>query len=74
MEPIIKTYTVKVIRESGENPLTGQSVSYDEQSFDVDATSVRSAYSLSHLVCTIQFTGQLRRTLINGEEYFDEQY
>lgn len=74
MEPIIKTYSVKVVRNPGENPLTGQFVEYDEQSFDIDATSVRAAYSLSYLVCTLQFSGQLRRTFINGNEYFNERY
>ena len=74
MEPIIKTYSVKVIREPGDNPLTGQFVGYDEQSFEVDANSIRAAYSLSHLVCTIKFSGQIRRTYINGEEYFDERF
>jgi hypothetical protein len=74
MEPIIKTYSVKVVREPGENPLTGEFVEYDEQSFDLDATSVRAAYSLSHLVCTLRFSGQLRRTFVDGHEYFDERY
>lgn len=74
MEPIIKTYSVKVIREAGENPLTGQYISYDEQAFNLEATSIRSAYSLSRSVCTLQFTGQLRRTFVNGEEYFDERF
>ncbi|MFD2574632.1 hypothetical protein ACFSUS_28630 [Spirosoma soli] len=74
MEPIVKTYSVKVVREPGENPLTGQPMEYDEQSFEVDATSVKAAYFLSHLVCTLRFSGQLRRTFINGQEYFDERY
>lgn len=72
MEPIVKAYNVKVVREPGANPLTGQLIGYDEQTFEVDATSVQAAYSLSHLVCTLRFSGQLRRTFIDGEEYFDE--
>ncbi len=74
MKTTIKTYKVKVIRESGENPITGQLVPYDEQSFDVDAINVHSAYSISIMICTLQFTGQLRRTFINEEEYFNIRY
>ena len=74
MEEIPKTYYIKVVRESGENPLTGQYMNYGEQSFEVDAISIKAAYSLSHLICTLPFKGQLRRTFIDGEEYFDERY
>ncbi|GAB3688526.1 hypothetical protein GCM10027592_03570 [Spirosoma flavus] len=74
MESIIKTYKVRVVREPGENPLTGEFSAFDEQSFDVEATNVQTAYSLSQLVCTLHFRGQLRRTFINGEEYFDKHY
>ncbi|GAB3550957.1 hypothetical protein [Spirosoma fluminis] len=74
MEPIVKTYTIKVIRVAGHEPNTGKYFEYAEQEFAVDAASQRSAYELSHLVCEIPFRGQIRRTFINGEEYFDEKY
>lgn len=74
MEPIIKTYSVKVVREPSKDPLTGQIVEYDEQTFEIDAASAKAAYSLSQFVCTLRFSGQLRRTFINGQEYFDERY
>ncbi len=74
MEPIIKTYTVKVLREAGNDPITGEFVEYGEQSFNVDATNSKAAFSLSYFVCTLRFLGQLRRTFINGKEYFDERF
>lgn len=74
MEQIIKTYNIKVVRESSENPFTRQVVEYEEQSFEVDATSPKAAYSLSHFICTLQFSGQLRRTFIDGQEYFDDRF
>lgn len=74
MDPIIKTYTVKVIREPGNNLITGQMVQYEEQLFEVDAVSVQAAYKVSYLVCDIKFTGQVRRTIIDEQEYFNERY
>jgi hypothetical protein len=70
----MNTYNVKIIREAGGNPFTGQVVGYAEQSFEIDAIDIKAAYSLSYLVCTLKFSGQIRRTFINGEEYFNERY
>ncbi len=74
MEPIVKTYLVKVVREPGNEPISGMFYDCDEQEFEVDTTSLLSAYQLSHLVCDIPFRGQMRRTFIDGEEYFDKRY
>lgn len=73
MKPIIKTYSVKVIREAGTDPLSGQFYSYAEQEMNIDAISLRSAYQISLLSCSIQFSGQIRRTFIDKEEYFSEK-
>lgn len=74
MQPVIQTYKVKLVREGGNEPISGLFYSYAEQEFEVDATSRSNAYKLSHLLCEIQFRGQTRRTFINGEEYFNERY
>lgn len=70
MESIIKTYDVRVIREAGEDALTGLSLERGEESFQVDATSARAAFQMSYLVSSLRFTGQLRRTFVDGREYF----
>ncbi len=74
MEPIIKTYSVKVVREPGNEPITSIFYEYAEQEFEVEATSFQSAFQLSQLLCNIKFRGQVRRTFIDGREYFDERY
>ncbi|GAB2546668.1 hypothetical protein [Spirosoma aerophilum] len=74
MNPVLKTYLIKVVREAGKEPLSGAFYEYTEQEFEVDASSMKSAYQLSYLVCDIPFRGQIRRTLINGEEYFNEEF
>lgn len=74
MEPIVKTYLIKVVREPGNEPINGVFYDHVEQEFEVNATSLLSAYKVSHLICDIPFRGQMRRTFIDGEEYFDEGY
>lgn len=74
MEPMVKTYCVKVVREAGIEPISGQFYGYSEQEINIEATSPKNAYQVSHLVCDIPFRGQVRRTFIDGAEYLDERF
>ncbi len=65
---------MKVVRKPGNEPITGVFYDYAEQEFEVDATSVQAALTMSHIVCTLPLRGQFVRTFINGEECFDERY
>lgn len=66
MNPIIKTYQVKIVREPGDEPITGQFYEYAEEELEDDATSKLNAFKISQLVCSIPFRGQIRRTFIDG--------
>lgn len=74
MAPIVKTYRVKIVREAGSGPVSGQFYNYAEQEMDIDATTPKNAYQVSLLACEIPFRGQIRRTFIDGEEYFNEEF
>ncbi|GAB3710155.1 hypothetical protein GCM10027592_46890 [Spirosoma flavus] len=74
MESIINTYQVKVVREPGYDPSASVFYDYAEQEFEVEATSILAAYLKSEKESTLPFRGQLRKTFINGKEYFDERY
>lgn len=74
MDAINKTYRIKVVREPGNDPITGTFYERAEQEFDVEAPTPLAAFIRSQIKDTIIFRGQLRRTFINGEEYFDERY
>jgi hypothetical protein len=74
MKPLVRTYHVKVVREAGPNPITGECWPYEEQEMNIDAISRQAAFVISELMHTLTFRGQLRRTFIDGEEYFDERY
>lgn len=68
------TYKVKIIREPSNDPITGLFYEYAEQEFEIKAPNLFAAYVKSQRIDTIVFRGQLRRTFINGAEYFDERY
>lgn len=74
MEPLIKVFLVKVVREPGHDPVTGIFYNYAEQDLIIEATNKKSALIISQLISTLTFKGQLRRTFIDGEEYFSEQF
>lgn len=70
----LEKYFVKVIRELGTDPVTGEFVDRAEQNFEITAISTQEAYRKSHFLTSIQFKGQLRRTFINGSEYFNNRF
>ncbi len=74
MEYPSKAYNVKIVREPGKDPLTGIYYEKEEQSFIIEAPNLLAAYLKSQKADTIVFRGQLRRTYIDGKEYFDERY
>lgn len=74
MTPLVSTYKVKVIRESGADPLTGEIYERLEEDITIDATSPETAVSTAHVLTTISFRGQLMRVFVDGEEFFDERF
>ncbi|GAA4448735.1 hypothetical protein GCM10023189_07030 [Nibrella saemangeumensis] len=72
--PLIKTYKIIIVREAGPDPVTGEVLGYAEEHITVDATSRQAAYELAQMLDTLKFRGQVRRTIIDGEEHFDERY
>lgn len=74
MSPLVKSYKVLVVRESGKDPITGVYYEETEELLDIDATSPQSALSVSYILCTIPFRGQARRTYIDGKEYFSDKF
>lgn len=68
-----KTYFVKVIREPGPEPITGNFYGRAEEDLEIEAPTITAAYRKSQILSTLCFRGQLRRTYINGTEYFDER-
>jgi len=74
MNAVPQIYAVRVVREAAPDPITGKFYEYAEQTFDVEADSPQGAYKVANWVCTLHFSGQLRRTFINGAEHFDERY
>lgn len=67
-------YQVKVVREKGPNPVTGQMVEYAEEELDVEADTPQAAHLTADQICTLPFFGQIRRTFINGIEHFNEGF
>lgn len=73
MSPLVKSYKVLVIREGGDDPITGEYYEETEEFLEIDATSPQSALSISYALCTIPFRGQVRRTYIDGQECFSDK-
>lgn len=69
MEKILKTFYVKVVREYGRSPVTGQVFDYAEEDFVVEATSPLSAHRIAQLLSTLEFRGQEMKVFINGVEH-----
>lgn len=74
MAPLISTYTVKVVREAGADPITDSMYERAEEDITVDAISRDAAVSIAHMLTTIPFRGQLMRVFVDGEEFFDERF
>ena len=68
------SFRVKVVREPGNDPITGFFYDLEEQEFEIEALNKLEAYNKSLQTDTISFRGQLRRTFIDGEEYFDPRH
>ena len=73
MNELIKTYAVKVIRESGNDPLTGEITAPAEQELEIDATSTQAAHRIAQMMTTLKFRGQMMRVFIDGTEHLDER-
>jgi hypothetical protein len=71
---MVNTYSVKVVREAGSNPITGKMVPYGEEEMTIDATSKQKAHEIAYLLFTLEFRGQPMRVFIDGEEHFDERH
>lgn len=69
-----EVFKVRVVREEGPSPVTGEVYPYEEEELKIEATSPQMAFEISMMISKIKFRGQLRRTFINGEEYFDERH
>lgn len=73
MEQIIKTCNVKIVREPGSNPITGQIFDYAEEKMMIDAINLQQAHRIAQLLMTLQFQGQRMRMYIDGQEHLDEK-
>jgi hypothetical protein len=70
---LVKKYSVKIVREAGPEPITGQLYSLAEEYIQVDATSPQMAHLLAQRMTTLVFRGQTMRVFVDGEEHFDER-
>lgn len=70
----MKAYRIKIVREPGADPLTGELYPMDKEEFFVEAASIRAAYVQAMANFKMNVKGQLLRFFIDGEEYFDERY
>ena len=68
------TFNVMVIREAGPDPMTSEFLSGDQEDLSIEAVNVEEAFRRSQVMSTLKFRGQIRRTFIDGEEYFDSRY
>lgn len=73
MEQTIKTYDVKVVRNTGVSLLTGQILEHAEEEIVVDAFNPQEAHRMAQLMTTLQFRGQVMRIYIDGQEHLDEK-
>jgi hypothetical protein len=71
---MIKQYKINIIREPGDDPLTGEFYPFAHEEMSVEATSDRSAYVIACATFRIKVRGQQLRFFVDGREYFDEQY
>lgn len=67
-------YYIKIIRESGKDPLTNENYCEESQELEIIADNVEEAIKESYKYCTIVFRGQIRRTLVNGEDFYNEKF
>lgn len=65
-------FEVTVIREAGLDPMTGTYLGQARETLKIYATNRQEVYKKSLFLTKIPFRGQLRRTLIDGQEHLDE--
>jgi hypothetical protein len=68
------TYLIKVVREASNDPITGIFLKGEEETLTISATSEHEAYKQSLKKSNILFKGQMRKTFINGNEYFNPRF
>lgn len=71
---MIKEYTVNIVREPGEDPLTGEFYPFEHEELKVEAVSEQSAYDIACSIFKMKVRGQLLRFFIDGKEYLDERF
>lgn len=67
-------YNVIVIREAGNDPLTGSYFENAQEEMQIEAETEYEAYQTSQRKCSLPFFGQVRRTFIDGKEYFNPRF
>ncbi len=70
----MNTYVVKVLREPGVDPLTGQFTPQCEELLTIGAESQDAAYRQSFRRSTLKFSGQVRKIFIDGVEYVNPRF
>lgn len=68
----LQLFQVTVVREAGVSPVTGEFLGREEETLQIIAASEQDAYKRSLFLSQIRFSGQKRRTLVNGMDHFDE--
>jgi len=68
------TYRVTIKREAGKDPLTGTFLDESMEELVINALSEGEAVRKSFTLSKLKFAGQIRRTFVNGEEYFDPRF
>ncbi|GAB3194067.1 hypothetical protein ABID22_000344 [Pontibacter aydingkolensis] len=71
---MIKEYIVNIIREPGEDPLSGEFYPFEHEELKIEATSIKSAYDIACAIFKMKVRGQLLRFFIDGKEYFDDRF
>ena len=67
----MRKFDVTVVREAGSDPMTGKYLERGQEEMQIEAANENEAYSISQRKSSLPFFGQIRRTFIDGEEYFD---
>ena len=74
MKQIINLFKVKVVREQGEDPLTGEVLTRAEEDMTIQAVSPQAAYDIAQMMTSLTFRGQRMIVYVDGVEHRDERF
>lgn len=67
-------YQVTIVREGGNDPVTGRWCDYAEDHLNIHALNEQQVHQLANFISGLLFYGQVRKTFINGMLHLDQNY